>query len=456
MAVSVLVVEDDSAVAAFCRDTLVEAGHRVSVASSASHALEVLEREEIDVVLSDVRMPGMDGTALLRSLKATGHSCDVVLMTGYGTVDSAVDAVKLGAYDYILKPFSPERLQTTIHQLDETRALRFKNSLLEFRSASERVHGGLIGASSGLMNVLASVVRVAKRPHAVLISGETGTGKELVARAIHELGCGKDRPFVPVECGALSENVVESELFGHVRGAYTGASGDRPGLAASSAGGTLFLDEVGELPVGLQVKLLRMLQEKEFRPVGGDRFRRFEGRVIAATNRDLERASAEGSFRPDLFYRLNVYRIMVPPLRERREDIPILIQHFIEKYGEGRVLAISPDAKQFLASWLWPGNVRELENCLIGMIASCDGQVLQMRDVPQAMRKTPSAAAAKPASLKDAERMALLEALESAGGSVADAAKNLNLSKATLYRKINTHGLQSARSRVTSESDGPS
>jgi two-component system, NtrC family, response regulator AtoC len=454
VAFSVLVVDDDRAVAELCRVTLAGVGHAVFVVHSAEEALAALNHQEIDIILSDVRMPGMDGMALLRSLSSTGHVSDVVLMTAYGTIESAVEAVKLGAYDYIEKPFSPQRLQSIIQRLSEVRDLRGQNTLMRFRLASDDVNHGFVGASRSMSAIFASILRIADRPQPVLIRGETGTGKELVARAIHEHGLRCACPFIAVDCGALSPGVVESELFGHVRGAYTGTLGDRRGLLASSANGTLFLDEIGELSLAVQVKLLRVLQDREFRPLGGDKIRRFEARVIAATNRDLEKAISENAFRPELYYRLNVHRIHVPPLRARRDDIPLLIQHFIQKHGEGRVLTITREASEALAEWNWPGNVRELENCVIRMIASCEGRVLEMTDILKTSRKPLSPSTTNSTALEEAERLAIVGALNSARGTVADAARRLGISQATLYRKINTHGLKLEKSSAASAVPG--
>ncbi len=448
MDISILIVDDDPAVAEFCRVTLAGQGYSVIVATSAADALVLVNRHETDVVLSDVRMPGMDGIELLRHLASMADNApDVVLMTAYGSIESAVEATRIGAYGYIEKPFQHERLETTIRRVAEMRRLRRQNLLLRFQLEAASDGRGIGGVSRGIVAVCESILRVAGRPQPVLITGETGTGKELIARAVHEQGQrnGHPRPFVTVDCGALSESIAESELFGHVRGAYTGALGDRRGLLESSAGGTLFLDEIGELPLALQAKLLRVLQDRDFRPLGSDAARRFEGRVIAATNRDLERAVASGEFRADLYYRLNVHAIHVPPLRERRDDIPFLIQHFIRKHGDGRVLAMTPEASGALALCNWPGNVRELENCIVRMTAGCDGRVLDLKDIPSAFRLPPPTPVPAGTALEHAEREAIAAALRNSQGSVADAARKLGVSAATLYRKIAVHGLKQSR-----------
>jgi DNA-binding NtrC family response regulator len=439
---TVLVVEDDAAVAEFCRQVLSEAGHAVLAVKSASEALATLDEHEVDVVLSDVRMPGMDGVDLLRSIAPGNGGPDVVLMTGFGSISSAVNAIRLGAYDYLLKPFVADQLEATLQRLAELRAVRAENLMLRFQLDSERGTGGMVGESPGMLAVFEALPRIAGKRQPVLITGETGTGKELVARAIHQRGPDKDRPFVVVDCGALSADLVESEIFGHVSGAFTGAVGDRPGLLASAARGTLFLDEVGELSLPLQAKFFRVLQDREFRPLGGDTVRRFEGRVIAATNRDLEAAVRAGSFRPELYFRLCVHSVHVPPLRARKSDIPALIRHFIHKHGGDDVLAIAPDAVQELAAYHWPGNVRELENCIVSMLANCAGRVADTGDIPKALRM--ALRGGRPSDrtpLEEAERAAIAAALEEAGGNIAQTARRLGISKATLYRKMGAYAL---------------
>ena len=439
---TVLVVDDDASVAEFCRQVLSQAGHAVLAVASGDEALAALDEHEIDVVLSDVIMPGMDGLDLLRSIAPGNGGPAVVLMTGFGSISAAVKAIRLGAYDYLVKPFVADELEATLQRLTELRAVRAENLVLRYQLDSERGTGGMVGGSPGMLAVFGALPRIAGKRQPVLITGETGTGKELVARAIHDRGPDKDRPFVVVDCGALSPEIVESEIFGHVSGAFTGAIGDRPGLLASAARGTLFLDEVGELPLALQAKFFRVLQDRDFRPVGGDTVRKFEGRVIAATNRDLEAAVREGSFRPELYFRLCVHLVHVPPLRARKSDIPALIRHFVHKHGGDDVLAIAPDAVQELAAYHWPGNVRELENCIVGMLANCEGRVADTGDIPKALRM--SLRGGPPSDrtpLEEAERAAIAAALEEAGGNIAETARHLGISKATLYRKMGAYGL---------------
>jgi DNA-binding NtrC family response regulator len=341
-----------------------------------------------------------------------------------------------------VKPFVADQLEAAFQRLAELRAVRAENLTLRFQLDSERGVGGMVGGSPSLLAVFKAIPRIAGKRQPALITGETGTGKELVARAIHDQGPDSERPFVAVDCGALSADIVESEIFGHVRGAFTGTTGDRPGLLATAARGTLFLDEVGELPLALQAKFFRVLQDREFRPLGSDTVRRFEGRVIAATNRDLEAAIRAGTFRPELYFRLCVHSVRVPPLRARKGDIPALIRHFIHKHGGEEVLAMTPAAQKELEAYHWPGNVRELENCILSMVANCEGRVLDTRDVPKAVRvavhegrpnnRTP---------LEDAERAAIVAALEETGGNIAETARRLSIAKATLYRKMGAYAL---------------
>ncbi len=436
----ILIVDDEAAVANFCRAALTEAGHLVVTAGSGRKALALLEEHEFDLVLSDVMMPGMSGVELLRSMAPVGHRPDVVLMTGYGTVATAVEAIKAGAHDYILKPVSSDELAAMAARIAEARDLRAENQMLRFKLAAEE-GTGMIGTSAAMLTVFDSILRVAPRRHPVLITGETGTGKEMVARAIHQNGSNPGGPFVAVDCGALPHTLLDSELFGHVRGAFTGASHERPGLLATSSGGTLFLDEIGELPLDVQSRLFRVLQEREFRPLGSDAVRKFEARIVAATDRNLEEAMEGGTFRPELYFRLNVHHIHVPPLRAHKSDIPALLQHFIRKHGERQTIVISAEAMQELEQHDWPGNVRELENTVLHMIAESDDGALGRDHLPVSLLATHRKGKAAGSPLEEAERAAIESALRTCDWNVAEAARRLNISKATLYRKIERYGV---------------
>ena len=450
--VPILVVDDNRSIAEFCRVALTEAGHSVITAHSTEEALEALERHPIDIILSDIRMPGVSGMDLLRMVSKGPHPPSVILMTGFATVASAVEALKMGAYDYIEKPFGRDRLVSLVERLIQARIQRTENLLLGQQLNDGDSRNGIVGRSPRMVAVFESILRVAARNQPVLITGETGTGKERVALAIHEQGMRRG-PFVAVDCGALSPHLVESELFGHVRGAFTGADRDRKGLLETSAGGTLFLDEIGDLPLALQVKFFRVLQDGEFRPLGADSMRRFEGRVIAATNRDLEQAVKDGSFRAELYFRLNVHAIAVPPLRSRRADIPLLVHHFLQMFSDEGPLTITPEAIKVLGEYDWPGNVRELQSCIIRMIANRHGSRLDVQDIPTVAGLSASGSTSLSA-LDEAERDVIAKTLQDTGGNVVEAARALKLSRATLYRKMRALGLRESKPQAGGQSAG--
>jgi DNA-binding NtrC family response regulator len=444
MPTTVLIVDDEPSARNFCAEVLEEMGLLTRTAGDARLAASILEAQAIDVVLSDVHMPGATGIELLRTIRTRFPETDVVVMTGYGTIPEAVEAVKLGAYDYISKPLKPDDLRRIFRRLVEKRALAAENRLLREQVRTQQGFGQLIGNSPSMRAVYELVIKVAERRHPVLILGESGTGKELVARAIHTYGPSRDKPFVPIDCGALSASLIESELFGHVRGAFTGATQARPGLLAEAKGGTVFLDEIGELPIELQSKLLRALQEREIRPLGSNERRPLEARVIAATNLDLEEAIGKGTFRKDLYFRLNVVSIHMPPLRERKSDIPALVHFFLERHAtqEG-ITGIAPEAMTCLMAYDWPGNVRELENCIQRAVALGSPPLIQVKDLPSSLVERASAREedAEPRTLEDLERRAILRALEASGGDRLRAAKLLGIGKTTIYRKLKEYGL---------------
>lgn len=435
---NILVVDDDLAVANFCRTVLSEAGHSVLAVNSGADALAIVDNTDIDLIFTDLRMPRMTGIELLSALAERDGRATIVIMTGYGTVPSAVEAMRLGAYDYILKPVSPEELLALSRRVEEFRRLRDENRLFQFRLSAEQM-GGMVGSTPNILAVFSSILRVAQKRHPVLITGETGTGKELVARAIHRFGKDPQAPFVSVDCGALAPALVESELFGHVRGAFTGAGAARPGLLATAGCGTLFLDEVGELPLDIQARLFRVIQEREFRPLGSDTARRFEARIIAATDKNLEDAVKSGNFRQELYFRINVYRINVPPLRGRRDDIPALVEHFLRKHGEGRAVIIESGVMATLANYPWPGNIRELENCVLRILAESEGPTVNRADLPRDIRAHTGSESMSP--LEQAEKNAIESALETCEANVTETARRLRISKATLYRKLEKYGI---------------
>jgi len=441
---TVLVVDDEPSARDLYQEILEGLGFEAAMAESANRALAVLESGQIDIVLTDVRMPGMSGIELLKIIKQKYPETGVVVMTGFGSVPSAVEAIKLGAYDYITKPFPIEVLRHTLERLAEKQDLAEENRLLREQLKTHHGFSNIVGTSAKMRTIYSLILKAGARRHPVLITGESGTGKELVAHAIHNHSPWRDKPFVPVDCGALTPTLIESELFGHVRGAFTGANQNRQGLLASARGGTVFLDEVTELPVDLQAKLLRALQEREIKPIGSDQRLRLEARVIAATNQDVQAAIKNGTLRKDLYFRLNVLSIKLPPIRERKSDIPALVHFFLDRHGGGntRTTGVSFEAMTRLMTYNWPGNVRELENCIQRALVLGAGPMIQVKDLPSNVLYQVSESTRGPeiASLKDLERNAILQALETTGGDRGRAAKLLGIGKTTIYRKLKEYG----------------
>ena len=453
MRTSVLIVDDEELAREFCVDAVTEIGFEARGAESAARALTLLESGEFDIVLADIRMPGMSGAELLRTVRQTYPEIDVVIMTGFGSIPSAVQAMKQGAYDYLTKPLKLEDLKRVFMRLVEKQELAAENRLLREQVKTHQGFANLIGTSPKMQKVYRLILKVAPKKHPVLIMGESGTGKELVARAIHAYSPWQKKPFVPVDCGALTPALIESELFGHVRGAFTGATQSRLGLLATAQGGTVFLDEVAELPVELQSKLLRALQEREIKPIGSNERTRLDARIIAATNQELQGAIRRGDFRKELYFRLDVVSIRIPPLRERKSDIALLAHYFIEKYsaGEEKVSGISPDALSRLMAYDWPGNVRELENCVQRALALGAGALIQVKDLPSNVLQPVGGAAASQevATLKEQERRAILQALETTHGDRPRAARLLGIGKTTIYRKLREYGIEETHGTLT-------
>jgi DNA-binding NtrC family response regulator len=438
-------VDDEvNALAAFQR-VLSKAGYDVTVASSGEEALRRLEAEWFDLVISDLKLPGLDGLALLRRVKTLNPTLPVILLTGYGTIASAVGAMKEGAYDYLSKPINNEELKVVVKKaLDLHRLTRE----VEHLRAQVEIDKHIIGRSKPMKALFRLIKLVAPSSTTVLIQGESGTGKELIARAIHQLSPRRDRPFVAIDCGALPETLLESELFGYVRGAFTGAVLNKKGLFCEAQGGTLLLDEIGDTTPAFQAKLLRVLQEREIRPLGSNRIIKVDVRVIAATSKDLKKAVAKGTFREDLYYRLAVMPILVPPLRQRREDMPLLIDHFIQKYCAQNRLEpkrISAKALKVLIDYPWPGNVRELENVIERAVLLSPGAEIH----PKALFLDGTGGEEFPQSLAQAteamratvEQTKIREAIRLAQGNRSQAAKLLCISRATLYNKLKRYGL---------------
>jgi two-component system response regulator AtoC len=447
----VLVVDDDASLRESLALVLGAEGYEVAVAEDAAAALRRAEESPIDVVLCDVRMPGMDGLELLPQLVRRLPGVPVLLMSAYGTADLAVEAMRRGAYDYLAKPFQPSEALLALRKTRERERLRRSNQLLQREMDRALGERPIVAASAAMIEVLELVERAAEFKTTVLLTGESGTGKEVLARAIHAQSGRRQEAFVGVNCAAIPENLLESELFGHARGAFTGADRARRGLFVEADGGTLFLDEIGELPPALQAKLLRALQEEEVRPVGESKPRAVDVRVIAATARDLESEVAAGRFREDLYYRLNVLRVRVPPLRERREDIPLLVDHFLAHFREalGRPLrAIADDALDALVRYAWPGNVRELENVIERAAILAEGDRLGLRELPAGVVEAPESDAHDPAdySLRRARRAAegdaIRRALAATDGNRTRAARLLGISHRALLYKLKEYGIR--------------
>jgi DNA-binding NtrC family response regulator len=442
----VLVVEDDERIRSLFEDCLATLGYQVTTASTGAQAIELIQGRLFDTVLCDIRMPEMDGLEILREIKRHDPSVEVVMVTGYPAVNTAVEALKLGAYDYLAKPVRLEELQHLMARLTERRLLRREVSSLRSRLGAELPHKELIGTSAAVTRVREVIARMTTSDSPVLFEGESGTGKDLAAAAIHRGSARSKGPFIPVNCGAVPPDLLESEFFGHVRGAFSGAVADHLGLFRAAHGGTLFLDEVAELPPPLQVKLLRVLEEKEIRPVGSARTYPVDVRIIAATNRPLEQAIKEGALRQDLFYRLNVVRIVMPPLRERREDIAPLVTHFLRQLNQRflrDVRGLAPEAMTALMKYDFPGNVRELENLLERAYALGVREQIALADLPALSGGAPAPTAAAPAglpSLADAERELIFRALRLHDNDKDRAARALGISRRTLYRRLKSYG----------------
>jgi two-component system response regulator AtoC len=454
---NVLIADDEESMRHLLSVILHDHGYEVRAVSNGEEALQELAARDYDLVLSDLRMPRMDGMALLAEVQRSRPDLTFIVMSAYGSHDTAIEAMKAGAYDYVSKPFKPDEVVLVLKKAEERERLARENRRLRSELASEYRFEAIVGGEGGegrMADVLRQVRKVAPIKTTVLLTGESGTGKELVARAIHELSPRASLPFVAVNCGAIPPELMESELFGHVKGAFTDAARNKKGLAAEADGGTLFLDEIGELPQNLQVKLLRFLQEEEIRRVGDTRSERVDVRVVAATGRDLGREVAEGRFREDLFYRLNVVGIGLPPLRERSEDIPALAAHFVAKYARLRqgppVKGVTPDAMELMRAYRWPGNVRELEHAIERAMVLCDGPDIGEDDLPDHCRgaaprppavELPSDMLSIKRATRAVEEQLIRRALEQTRGNRTRAAEILELSYRALLYKIKEYGI---------------
>jgi nitrogen regulation protein NR(I) len=459
----VLIVDDEPNLRKILSAQLSRDGYEVMTAEDGEQGLALLKEHHIDLVITDLKMPKVDGMTLLRRALELEPELPIVLITAHGTIDTAVEALKSGAFDFVTKPFDKDEVRQIVAKALRTRELRGADATPV--ETGRGVRFGIIGDSPGITDLYAVLERVADTPTTVLITGESGTGKELVARALHEHSSRKDKPFIKVNCAAIPKELIESELFGYERGAFTGAVSSKPGRFELANGGTLFLDEIGEIPIEMQVKLLRALQESEFERVGGIKTIRVDVRLVAATNRDLKKLIAGGTFREDLFYRLNVVPIRLPALRERTTDIPLLVEHFLVKFNERlkkKVEGTEPDASETLASYPWPGNIRELENVIERAVLFCDTAKVRASDLPpeirgiQAMANVPlpeadlQAALAGEGGLKEhvkvamsrLERELVSRALQQTTGNVTHAARLLKISRKGLQLKMKELGLR--------------
>jgi DNA-binding NtrC family response regulator len=448
-AVRTLLVEDEANMVRTLAKILERRGYAVDAAANGQEALQRLSAQQYDLVITDLNMPVMDGMQLLREMKARQLNPATIVLTGHGTIQSAVEAMKLGAGDYLIKPCHPDELLVVVGRVLELRQLRREVTTLRRQLSQFERFGEIIGKSPRMQEIYQVIIAVSQNKSNVLLSGENGTGKELVARTIHNKGPLADKPFLAINCGALSETLLESQLFGHRKGSFTGAIDDHEGVFQAAEGGTLFLDEISEIPLPLQVKFLRAIQEKEVTPLGSTRPVRVDVRIIAATNRDLEEAVKDGSFRTDLFYRLNVVPIHLPPLRERREDIPPLVEHFIHDFS--RVYGVepklvTPDAMQRIIDYEWPGNIRELQNAIERAFALSAEPEITLKNLPPAVVAARLVAprndeVGDPLPLDEVERRNILAALERTGGNKKEAARILGIDRQRLYRKIGKYGL---------------
>ncbi|HXW62159.1 MAG TPA: sigma-54 dependent transcriptional regulator [Candidatus Acidoferrales bacterium] len=438
-----LIVDDEQSIRRLCMTVGQGLNFVCAEAETGEAALASIETVQPDLVVADLKLPNLSGTELLRKVKELLPYTEVAIMTGHGSIESAVEAMRHGAYDYIEKPFRVERFRQLLQRMAEKVRLVAENQFLRERASAEAQLDGIIGTSANMQDVLRMVTRLKDSRTPVLITGESGTGKELVARAIHFRGPLAPMPFIAVDCGTLVPTLMESELFGHERGAFTGALKSKAGLFQAANGGTIFLDEIGELPLEMQAKLLRVLQEREIRPVGSNEKVAVDVRIIAATNRDLETSYRAGTFRKDLYFRLNVVSVHLPSLRERKSDIPQLVHCFLDRYAPGENIQVTTAAMKSFLQYEWPGNVRELENCIARALALGDHRIIDVGDLPPAVRGSQDVELSRAdvtelstTALADLERMTILRVFEQAGGDKALAGRMLGISRATLYRKL--------------------
>lgn len=447
MKFTILVIDDEKNIRTGLQDALELDGYEVLLASDGKEGLEMAFTNEIDLVITDLRMPGVSGEEVLRRVTTETPGIPVIVLTGHGTVENAVEAMRAGAYDFLTKPLNLDRLSLLVKRALQNRELVIQHRELEREMEGRKSFEHIIGKSAPMLKVFDVVKRVASTKASILITGESGVGKELIADAIHNLSTRKDRPFVKVHCAALAETLLESELFGHEKGSFTGAVARKRGRFELAQSGTIFLDEIGEINQSVQIKMLRVLQDKKFERVGGEETLEVDVRVITATNRDLEKEIAAGRFREDLYYRLNVVRIHVPPLRERKDDIPMLITSFIREFaGENdkKIDGIDNKARAALYAYDWPGNVRQLRNCMESAVVMTSGNVITLDDLPPSIRESDAAqniVIPVGSTMADAEKEVILQTLSVQNGNKSRTAEILGIGRKTLHRKLDEYGL---------------
>jgi two-component system, NtrC family, response regulator HydG len=447
----ILVIDDDFSMGDACRETLRRSGHEVEVTDSGAKGLALFSRWAYDVVLLDLRMPEMDGLSVLRQMREQDPEAAVIIISGHGSIATAVEAMKLGAFDYVAKPFTPNELRQAVAKSGEKRRLELENTYLRAELKRRTATTSLIYVSDPMAQVVDTALKVATTDTTVMLTGESGTGKGLLARLVHENSPRQDNPFVPVDCATLVPTLFESELFGHVKGSFTGAEDDKIGKFELAGGGTLFFDEVGNVSLDMQAKLLKAVEERAICKVGSNRVIRVDTRLVAAANQDLAAAVASGAFRKDLFYRLNVVHIHLPPLRERAEDVPLLAEHFLERFrylNPQRVRGFSKRALEALTAYPWPGNVRELGNAVQRLVVLASKKVIDVDDLEVAGTCQVEASADSPHSLAEMERRHIMATLKRLGGRRGESAKLLGIDRKTLRNKIRKY-------RLDDEASGP-
>jgi DNA-binding NtrC family response regulator len=459
MAATILIIDDEPKMNNILKRTLAKDGYEVLVTEDPEEGLRILERTLVQVILCDLKMPKLSGIQVLERAREMQKEADFIMMTAYASVQTAVESMKKGAFDYIIKPFPIDELKMLLRRVLETKSLKEENVILKELVRERFCFENIVAASEAMKQVIERAAKVAPTNSSVLLRGESGTGKEILAKAIHNASQRREKPLIIVNCSAIPETLLESELFGHTKGAFTGAIETRKGLFEAGDKGTIFLDEIGDISPALQVKLLRVLQEGEYQRVGDPSPRRVDVRIVSATNQDLERAVAKGTFRQDLYYRLNVVPIYIPPLRERREDIPPLIEYFVKRYADAPgAVEFDREALDVLLAYDWPGNIRELENAVEHAVVMCDGRTIRLNDLPLALQNfharqhfPESLVAFDHLTLEEMEKRSILNALKKTGVNYTRAARLLGITRRTLGYRVNKYNLEDAIAQIRAQ-----